>query len=526
MNRKVNIVFLSIICSILFTASNSFAQNKEIHFEHFTVEDGLPTNSFWNLTQDYLGFMWFTTSSGLVKYDGFEFTIYQSNKNDSNSIYVSDGANIYEDKSKNLWITLVNGMSLYNRETNNFTNYLNDPNEDWTYDNIIHDIKEDYSGTLWISTNTKGVIRLVKNPEKFKSHQDIIDKSYVHDPNDSTSIPSNLIYTVFEDKSGILWFATNRGLSKYNRETDDFTTYKVDKKEAYYNKMYAIFEDSQSNLWIGTIGGGLAKFDRKKCEFEFTSFASGRDYISELPRDRNDANWLQRSIVEDYDGTFWITTSGAGLINFNPITNGFISFVHDPTNPYSLSLGSDYAHALYRDHSNVYWLTSNQGGINKFSMGKNFRHIMYNQSKQNSLSDRTVSYLLEDKEGIIWIGTSGRTLNKYNRNTENFTHYPFPASKDNSINSDYVRCIFEDSDGILWIGMHLGGIYKFEKSTGIFTSFIFDPQNPNSISNNNITAICEDDSGSLWIGNGSVSGVLTEFNKTTGEFYHHKEIRK
>ena len=520
MTRKVNIIFLSIICLLLFTSSNFFAQSKEIHFEHFSVEDGLPTNSIWNITQDYLGFIWFTTSSGLVKYDGYEFTIYQSNENDSNSIYVSDGANIYEDKSHNLWITLVNGMSLYNRESDNFTNYLNDPETDWNNSNVIYDIKEDHTGTLWIGTNTKGIVKLVKNPEKLESHQNIIDKSYVHDPNDSTSIPSNRIYTVFEDNSGILWLASDRGLCKYNRETDDFTTYKANKKEAYYNIMYPILEDSKSNFWIGTIGGGLARFDREKCEFEFTSFVSERDYTSELPSEAIAANSIMRSIIEDEVGTFWITTGG-GLINFNPLTKKFNIFVHDPTNPHSLSLGGDYTQAIYRDHSNVYWLSSNQGGINKFSKGKNFQHIVYDQSNPNGLSNRTVSCIYEDKEGIIWIGTGGAILNKYNRHTGNFTHYPIIAFNDNSIIDDYVRCIFEDSDGIMWIGMHLGGLYRFEKSTKKFTRFSFDPKNSKSISDIVVTSIIEDDSGRIWIGNGS--GVLNEFNKELGEFYHHKK---
>ena len=85
MIRIVNIACLLILCSILFITYKSFPQSKEIRFEHLSVEDGLPTNSTWDITQDYLGFMWFVTSNGIVKYDGYEFTIYQSDQNDPNS---------------------------------------------------------------------------------------------------------------------------------------------------------------------------------------------------------------------------------------------------------------------------------------------------------------------------------------------------------------------------------------------------------------------------------------------------------
>jgi signal transduction histidine kinase/ligand-binding sensor domain-containing protein/DNA-binding response OmpR family regulator len=509
------ICFLT-ICLHLFSSTNTFAQDKEIHFEHLTVEDGLPNNSVWSITQDHLGFMWFTTSSGLVKYDGYKITTYQPDENDSNSIYNGDPATLYEDQSKNLWITLTNGLSLYNRESDNFTNYLNDP--DRNSNNIFYHITEDHTGRLWIGSGTKGLLKLVKNPEKLKNHQNIIEKSYVHDPTDSTSITSNCIFTVFEDNSGTIWLASDEGLCKYHRETDNFTTYKVKREETFYNLMFAIFEDSKNNLWVGTMGGGLAKFDREKCEFEFTTFTSEGDNPSELPREKKAPNTISRSIIEDDDGTFWIPTVG-GLINFNPITDRFKRFVHDPANPHSLSVGGDGTHMIYRDHSDVKWLSTTIGGINKFSERKNFKHVVYDQVKQNGLSNRLVTCIYEDNERIIWIGTSDGVLNKYNRKTGDFTHYSFISSEEISNRRDYVRCIIEDKDGVLWIGMHFGGLYRFEKSNGTFTSYKYDPQNPKGISNNSVTSIVEDESGSLWIG--GPSGVLNEFNKNTGEFYHY-----
>jgi ligand-binding sensor domain-containing protein len=508
-------------CSILLITYNSFPQSKDIRFEHLTVKDGLPTNTIWNITQDHLGFMWFTTSNGLVKYDGYKFTTYQPVENDSNSIYTGDLCLPYEDPSQNLWIAHYNGMSLYNRETDSFTNYLFDPDADGTYNNIFFHIIEDHTGTLWVG-KAKGVLRLVDHPEMYSSYENIVEKSYVHDPEDSTSIFANDVWTLYEDKSGILWLGTDKGLYKYNNETDNFTRFKTNKKEYYYDRVYSILEDSKNNFWIGTMGRGLAKFDRKSCEFEFISFTGENVYGQELPKGRNYANNLMKSILEDYDGTFWIPTS-AGLINFNPISKKFSIFIHDPANPHSLSSGGDYAHSIYRDHSNVYWVSSEQGGLNRFSKDKQFRHIIYNQSDPQGLSNRTVSCIYEDKEGIIWIGTGGGILNKYDRNTNNFTHYPIIALNDNSVVIDYVRCILEDSDGLLWIGMHLGGLYRFEKSTGQFTHFSFDPKNTKIVIDNRVTSIAIDEFNKLWIGSGSGYGVLKEFNRHTGEFYRHRK---
>jgi signal transduction histidine kinase/ligand-binding sensor domain-containing protein/CheY-like chemotaxis protein len=522
MIRIINIPSLLILSLILFITYNSFPQSKEINFEHLSVEDGLPTNSTWDITQDYLGFMWFITSNGIVKYDGYEFTIYQSDQNDPNSIYVSDGASLYEDKSHNLWIALVNGMSLYNREADNFTNYLNDPEAEETNTNVFYDIIEDNTGTLWVGTLNR-LLKLVKHPEKLISDQNIIEKSYIHDPEDSTSIVSNCVYRLYEDRSGILWLATDKGLCKYNKETDDFTTYRVNRKDHYnYNRMYSILEDSKNNFWIGTIGGGLAKFDRKKCEFDFISFTNYRDYNPELPISKYTANNLQRSILEDYDGTLWITTTGAGLINFNPSTKKFSLVVHDPSNPHSLSSGGDLTYTLYRDHSNAYWVSSRQGGINKFSKEIQFKHVKNYQTDKNGLGNRPITYIYEDKEGIIWIGTSGGILNKFNSRTSEFTQFRIGLEDINLINSNYIRCIYEDKDGLLWIGTQLTGLYKFDKKTGKFTSIIPVYKDARGrINYITVTSIIEDISGRLWIGSEGLA--LCEINKINGEIYYHNK---
>ena len=519
---KVHIVFFSIISILLFNCSILFSQSKDIRFEHLTVEDGLPTNTIWDITQDHLGFMWFTTSNGLVKYDGYKFTTYQPDDNDSNSIYIGNLNLPYEDRSQNLWITHYNGMSLYNRETGNFTNYLIDPDADGTYNNVFWHIIEDHTGTLWVGTGAKGLLKLVKNFEKLRSNNDIIEKSYVHNPEDSTSIVSNCVWTLYEDKSGILWLATDKGLCKYNRKTDNFTTYKTNKEEYYFNRMYSILEDSKNNFWIGTLGGGLAKFDRNRCEFEFTSFTGKKVYSLVLPSEINDANRLQKSIVEDYDGTFWIPTYGAGLINFNPVSKQFNIFIHDPTNPHSLGSGGDYAQSIYRDHSNVYWASSTGAGLNKFSKDKQFRHIICKKSEQG-FSNRIVSYIYEDKEGIMWIGTGGGFLNKFNQSTGEFTHFPIITDKDNSIGNDYIRCIYEDSDGILWIGMHRAGLYKFDKATEKFTCIIPYHIDASGRINMSITSIFEDESGRLWIG--SRDGLKSTASKDLGEFSHHRKFK-
>ncbi len=77
-------LFLLILLSSL--SLKIFPQKDEIKFEHITIEDGLPENSVFCILQDHLGYLWLGTQKGLVKYDGYNMTVYQPNPDDTLSI--------------------------------------------------------------------------------------------------------------------------------------------------------------------------------------------------------------------------------------------------------------------------------------------------------------------------------------------------------------------------------------------------------------------------------------------------------
>lgn len=83
MFRKNNFRFLVSFCititilssikhDILSQSKDKITKWPEPKFEHITVKDGLPDNSVWCMLQDHLGFLWFGTYIGLVKYDGYK----------------------------------------------------------------------------------------------------------------------------------------------------------------------------------------------------------------------------------------------------------------------------------------------------------------------------------------------------------------------------------------------------------------------------------------------------------------------
>ena len=119
-------VFLLLIISILFSA-HLFAQ-QNISIEQITVADGLPENSVRSIIQDKYGFLWLGTQNGLVKYDGYNFTIFQHDPEDAKSLSNNFVVDIIEDDENNIWVGCnFNGLNKLDRKTETFTRYTHNP---------------------------------------------------------------------------------------------------------------------------------------------------------------------------------------------------------------------------------------------------------------------------------------------------------------------------------------------------------------------------------------------------------------
>ncbi len=152
------------------------------------------------------------------------------------------------------------------------------------------------------------------------------------------------------------------------------------------------------------------------------------------------------------------------------------------------------------------WLGTEQG-LNRFD-GYNFLVYKFQHDDPNSLSNSYVSSIHEDPAGILWIGTDGGGLNRFDPETRQFTHYLIdPESLDSF--SNIVNVIFEDRFGELWIGTAGGGLSKFDKKKETFIHCPVNCAAPDHPNNNRINAIYEDNSGTLWIG---TDGGLNRLN--------------
>jgi two-component system sensor histidine kinase ChiS len=509
--RDAALVFLFILC----LTGTLFLESGTGRFKYISIDEGLSQSTIFCLLQDSKGFLWIGTQDGLNKYDGYTFKVFKRDPDDANSLSHNWVTAIYEDESGMIWIgTNGGGLNRFDPRREGFFRYpVRQGDPGCIHSGSIRAICQDSDGAVWVGTGS-GLVKL--NPEASPPNPGIEAAritSYRHDPGDPRSLKDDLVNSILEDHSGLLWIGTGGGLDRFDKETGAFIHYihiPGQPTSLSHSGITSIYEDRAGLLWVGT-NGGLNVMDRATGEFK---------HYRHNPADPHSlsSGWVS-GIIEDRAGFLWISTMGGGLNKFNKKEETFSHYRHIPDDPYSLSF--DYVNCIIEDRSRILWVGTSGKGLNKFDREDNFELYRWDPNNANSLSDSYVYAIYEDRFGILWVGTSGGGLNRLDRRTGTFTHFRHDADVPGSLSSNAVYVIFEDRGGVLWIGTG-GGLDRFNRQTGTFAHFRHLTGDPASPNYNSIRSILEDSSGVLWLA--TAGGGLTKFDRRSGTFSRYLRI--
>jgi ligand-binding sensor domain-containing protein/signal transduction histidine kinase len=227
-------------------------------------------------------------------------------------------------------------------------------------------------------------------------------------------------------------------------------------------------------------------------------------------------------ITQDQEGIMWYSTK-KGLYCYDG--NHVTSYKNNPLNPNSIM--SNLLESIYADSNGIIWIGSLGKGLDRFDpVSGIFTHYRHDPNDPASLSNDTVTAILRDKEGTLWIGTHDG-LARLNPAKNDFFIYRHEPGNSTSISCNQVRKIYEDRQGNLWIGTgspypndgggpDSGGLNLLDKKAGTFTRYLHDPDNVHSLLSNKVSAIYEDDQGVLWVGTGKAG--LHKMNRADGTF--------
>jgi ligand-binding sensor domain-containing protein/AraC-like DNA-binding protein len=576
------------------------SSRENLRFDHLILGKHLKQNCVQDILQDSQGFIWLATKHGLIRYDGYEsiilehdpsdptslggnwinslhqdnegflwvctsdgglcrlnlntgeFTTFRHQENNSNSLSHDTVIDILEDDSRIIWLTTIDGLNRFDRETETFKVYrysLDLPPEK-SY-NSMNIISVDRSGFLWIGTASNLLLKFDRSKEVFTAYnfpeygpggypintghtwedrngafwvgtccvlglakldRNTFDiKIFSHDPNNPNSISRNMIMPLLEDSHENFWVGTwGGGLNLFNRKDETFTVFKPLPNDPYsINNLdiLRLYEDRGGNIWIGTNGGGVNKLDRSKWKFQ--PFDCG---------DKNLSNWQDkdiRAIFLDSSGLLWVGTYYQGLYLIDRTNAKVINFQSDKEK--SRGFPALAVNAICEDKYGIIWLATDKG-LCRFDRNtdkiKFFQHLNDNP---RSLSSYGADVLFIDQDEDLWVGTPRGGLNRFHPETEDFTIFRHDPRNIQSLSSDVVTSIFQDKQGTLWVGTANGGLNRFNKKTGTFIAFKKDSENLFSLTINTILTIYEDQEERFWIGTNG--GGLSRFDRDAKKFY-------
>ncbi|UCH98028.1 MAG: histidine kinase, partial [Candidatus Aminicenantes bacterium] len=215
-------------------------------------------------------------------------------------------------------------------------------------------------------------------------------------------------------------------------------------------------------------------------------------------------------ILQGSNGFLWFATE-EGLNRYDGYN--FKVYKRDPGNPNSLA--DDWIWTMIEHPDGVLWLGTNGGGLNKFDLEKEtFINYQTIPGNPRSLSNNIVYAICVDPNSMLWVGTANG-LNRFDPIGETFKRYRADPNTPGSLNQNEVRTIYTDRVGTLWVGTSGGGLNKFEPKNETFTCYTSEPFNEKSLSHNFVRCIYEDRFGTLWIG--TEGGGLNQFDREKGE---------
>jgi PAS domain S-box-containing protein len=522
----------------LFCASLSPLLAEGFNWRNFNYDNGLPNNNVMDIEQDALGYLWIATTSGLVRFDGKSYEIFDAEDGlQSNS---TRRLAITEDQ---MWIgTPLRGVSTLSGDI-----WTDIGTEQGLSGSNITAIKNDSRNNIWIGCWNKGLVKYTDG------------KLFTYTKQDGLS--DNRISNIIEDTDGNVWFATAFGLTRFDGRAFSKYFSHVNIQNNHNNWALSLTQDAQSVIWVGTHVGLYQVVDSElnqdhvPLELLFPDIS-----ISALAVDSSQCLWigtltglvysyhqgelLQHHITEsdaetairdifiDDENNVWIGTEGQGLFllrtkgiqryttadgfknnNILEMTSDadkglFVSdfrggiFQYNGTDFSSVAIKGNelpYAVSILSDSKKRLWFGTMQGEIHAIDG----THVTTYQMPGISRTDRAIS-LLEDSRGRIWIGRAhGISYIEQGR----ITHF----TTQDGVPTIGVVTMEEDALGRIWFGCRgSGGILVYDGAE--IKPFI----ETDGLDLNHVFTLERDSLGVMWIG--SNAGV-SRWDGT--DFYHY-----
>ncbi len=217
-------------------------------FVNYSTADGLPENRIHDIHQDGDSVLWFGTfNGGLVRFDERRLVRFSTADGLANNFCSS----VIADRQTNLWFTTSKGVSRHDglaapKQRDGGRRFTSFTTADGLADNYVSAALAAEDGTMWFAT-ARGVSRWDGNRfENFTT---------------AHGLANNEVNAIHQDRAGFIWFGTSGGLSRWDGKR--FERYSTS-QGLVDNRIIRICEDKAGTLWFGSRFHGLSRWDGRR----------------------------------------------------------------------------------------------------------------------------------------------------------------------------------------------------------------------------------------------------------------------
>ena len=508
--------FKSLMLAVLLLAvwPVALSAQPDMIVEHYTKEDGLPSNVVYSALKDRDSFVWFGTWHGLCTFDGLNFRPYTTRPNHVSDVPPQKVRNMVEDKDGYLWV----------RNTDNHLYVFNKVTESYHY--IYNELKRLSPNVQVIKIQRTGggrVLVLTRNKNIFearvgKDGKVVIDK--IFDSKGHIDAPTmRLRHNVLGETSKyVYWLSTHLNISVIEKKSAKRMLSGIRRGETFtafkHTGQYICAGTSKGTIYIIDTNSGRTSHhqpDGISTPISTINIMGGTLYFTTssglYAMAKNgraslitaQASGVFDSFADQY-GKLWLCTGNDLMICHDPRTSSQQTYV--------LPSDSLFAEMKFKDAgANGLFILQRNGDVWRYD---HHSKTMQNVNDMKQFDDDFIApnfFDIDiDDDGTMWLSSTTNGVYKVRFPKYNFK-FLFPSLLEPSKapnDNDGVRAVYQARNGDLWVGTREGNLYCLDIRTKAVKRK-FGMADVGAVYN-----IMEDRAGNFWFstkGSGLVKGT-------------------
>lgn len=495
---------------------------------------------------DYKGQLWFGTTSGLKRFDGYGITTYRSDAISPHILPNNSVLSLTEDRQERMWIGTRNGIGCMDKRKGTFQTFHLPTNNQ----KIIYTLFTSKDGTVWIGTDG-GLTRYTPSTNSFYTYNST--NTFAIETNGKKKRLDNYsVKSIVEDKDGTLYLGTwEHGI--YRLDSKRKTMYHYGKEHGL-SSAYSLCLDSKGKLWVGTWGHGIVcltqprnqknpgitRFPQEGAYSIITKiiedprtqtiWASSREGISIIHENKLQVGFQHHPVLKDSQnevmpqnvwdmttdkhGNIWILTLNKGILHINTEASPFKIY---PIASNNLPINSVLS-IFSADGENL-WMTLSPFGIAYLNRqnGKVYvnRDIPFLKNTDKDFTNHSYPSIIGANAGELWFATNGNGVVQY----KNGMVKPLSLNTNSTLYDLYTNTLFKAKDGTIWMGQRSGLSYSLPSGK---TYRLTMKEGNCDFTHANVQGITEDHRGNIWVSTEDYGIIRISGNKNNPNSFIYK----